>query len=98
MMHLICENSNQIHAVLYLPDEEQLIVQFKSGSSFYVYKGVTLDIFEEFKVAESHGSYLARNIKGRYIFEKGLSVSQHNEWKKVFWTKTEQSIVVEEEK
>lgn len=43
-----------------------LLVELKSGDD-YLYTGVPLSVWNEFKEADSYGSYYSRNIKGRYI-------------------------------
>lgn len=50
-------------------EKPNLLVGFTSEAS-YLYKDVPLDVFEEFKKAESKGKYFAANIKGKYEFER----------------------------
>ena len=58
-------NSSNIEHVAYSPQDRELHVTFKSGGT-WVYSGVDRDIYDGMKEAESAGSYLHRNIKGRF--------------------------------
>jgi len=48
----------------------ELHVKFKNGETVYVYLGVPSSLFEELKHAVSVGSFLNREIKNIYPFEK----------------------------
>lgn len=58
-------NSSNIEHVAHDPATKELHVTFKSGGT-WVYSGVHPDVFEGMKNAESPGTFLHRNIKGRY--------------------------------
>ena len=62
-------NSSNISAVGYDADNEAVYVQFLNGS-VYVYKGVPQHEFENLKTAPSVGSYLNRNYKNVYPYER----------------------------
>ncbi len=50
-------------------DNETLYIKYLNGS-LYIYKGVPLIEFEQLKVAPSIGSYLHRNIRNMYPYER----------------------------
>lgn len=62
-------SSSNIEAIGYHKDSQTLRVWFLNGS-IYDYSGVGLIEFEALRNAPSIGSYLARNIKGAYPYEK----------------------------
>lgn len=62
-------SSSNVEAVGYDEDTQTLRVWFLNGS-VYDYSGVGIMEFEALKDAPSVGSYLARNIKGQYPYEK----------------------------
>jgi KTSC domain len=62
-------NSSNIAAVGYDVDTQVVYVQFLSGS-VYIYKGVQEHEFENLRTAASVGSYLNRNFKNVYPYEK----------------------------
>ena len=47
-----------------------LTVKFVNGDEIYEYKNVPKSVYDELMAAESKGSYFAKNIKGKYEFEK----------------------------
>ncbi|WP_026896728.1 KTSC domain-containing protein [Daejeonella oryzae] len=61
--------SSVISKFSYDQDSKSLIVTYVSGL-VYRYKAVPLDIFNDFKSAESKGRYLNFHIKGKFSYEK----------------------------
>lgn len=61
--------SSNIEAVGYNEDSETLRIWFLNGS-VYDYFGIKRAEFEALRDAPSVGSYLNRNIKGQYSYEK----------------------------
>lgn len=59
--------SSHIAAIGYDPDSEALEIEFNSGA-VYSYSGVPLGEYEGFMNADSKGTYLRANIKGRYPY------------------------------
>lgn len=68
-MEMIPVQSSNLSAIGYDPETETLQVDFLNGSS-YEYKNVPLVVYQGLMEAPSHGSYLNREIKGRYPYEK----------------------------
>jgi len=66
-MHQV--SSSTVEAVGYDYDNEIVYVRFLNGS-VYIYKGVSEFEFENLKTAPSVGSYLNRNFKNFYPFER----------------------------
>lgn len=62
-------SSSNVEAIGYDEDSETLRVWFLNGTA-YDYSGVGQMEYEALKDAPSIGSYLARNIKGQYPYEK----------------------------
>ena len=62
-------SSSNISAVGYNADNQMVYVQFLNGS-LYVYKGVNEYEFENLKTASSVGTYLNRNYKNVYSYER----------------------------
>ena len=62
-------DSSNIEAIGYDAELRELHVQFLSGAT-YVYSDVEDGVFEDLLQAPSKGSYLNRNIKGRYPYQK----------------------------
>lgn len=62
-------SSSNLEAIGYDEDTETLRVWFLNGTA-YDYSGVGLMEYEALRDAPSVGSYLARNIKGQYPYEK----------------------------
>jgi len=61
--------SSNIESVGYDEGEQEAYVKFLNGS-VYVYRGVPLHEFEGLKDAPSVGSYLHRNFKNVYAYER----------------------------
>ena len=68
-INMIPVESSNVESVGYDSDEQILYVRFLSGST-YIYKGVNSYEFEGLLTAPSVGSYLHRNIKNNYPYER----------------------------
>lgn len=62
-------NSSNILSVGYDDENDSVHVLFSNGST-YIYKGVPIHEFENLKYAPSVGSYLNRNYKNVYPYER----------------------------
>jgi len=62
-------SSSNIAAVGYDSENQTVYVQFLSGAT-YAYKGVQEHEFENLRTASSVGSYLNRNYKNVYPYER----------------------------
>lgn len=62
-------SSSNIAAVGYDAESQSVYVQFLNGST-YTYKGVPEHEFENLRTASSIGSYLNRNYKNVYPYER----------------------------
>lgn len=62
-------SSSNINAVDYDSANQTVFVQFLNGS-IYAYKGVPEHEFENLRTASSVGSYLNRNYKNVYPYER----------------------------
>jgi hypothetical protein len=61
--------SSVVSAMQYDALTSTLRIIFVSGS-IYEYKGVPESVYEDMKAADSKGTYLNRQIKGKYLFKK----------------------------
>lgn len=61
--------SSNLEQIGYDSDKSELHVIFKDGS-LYVYSDVPVQIYEALLVAPSKGSYLNREVKGVYNYDK----------------------------
>jgi hypothetical protein len=66
---MIPVSSSNIESIGYDEQNEQVYVRFLNGT-LYVYKGVPLHEFENLRGAPSLGSYLHRNYKNVYPYER----------------------------
>lgn len=66
---MIPVSSSNIESIGYDEQNEQVYVRFLNGS-LYVYKGVPSHEFENLLNAPSLGSYLHRNYKNVYPYER----------------------------
>lgn len=66
---MIAVQSSNIESVGYDENDEEVYVKFLNGS-VYVYRGVPLHDFEGLRDAPSVGSYLHRNFKNVYAYER----------------------------
>ena len=62
-------SSSNIDSIGYNEDNQEVYVRFLNNS-LYVYKGVPLHEFENLRDAPSLGSYLHRNFKNVYPYER----------------------------
>jgi len=62
-------SSSNIEAIGYDAENETVYVRFLNGST-YAYKGVPEHEFENLRTAPSVGSYLNRNYKNVYPYER----------------------------
>lgn len=69
MPEMIPVSSSNLLGIGYDLENKEVYVWFINGS-VYVYRGVEEYVFEEFRTAPSHGSYLHRNFKNNYSYER----------------------------
>mgnify|MGYP003633840729 CR=1 FL=1 len=69
MPEMINVSSSNIESIGYEEQSELVYVRFLNGS-LYIYKGVPLHEFENLRDASSLGSYLHRNYKNVYPYER----------------------------
>jgi hypothetical protein len=62
-------SSSNVSEVGYDTQNEIVLVRFLNNT-LYAYKGVSETIFEELKIAASIGSYLNKNFKNVYPYER----------------------------
>ena len=68
-VEMIQVSSSNVDKIGYDEEQQLLYVRFLSGG-LYLYKGVGVMEFEALRDAPSVGSYLNRNIKGAYPYER----------------------------
>lgn len=66
---MITVNSSNIESIGYDDENQQVYVRFLNGST-YAYKGVPMHEFENLRDSASLGSYLHRNFKNVYPYER----------------------------
>jgi len=66
---MIPVSSSNIESIGYDDANQEVYVRFLNNTT-YKYKGVTLYEFENFRDAPSQGSYLHRNFKNVYPYER----------------------------
>jgi hypothetical protein len=66
---MIAVSSSNVESIGYDENIESLYVKFINGS-IYEYKNVPKMVFEQLLFAPSIGSYMHRNIKGSFAYEK----------------------------
>lgn len=64
----ISVKSSNLSAILYRPDDEELLIRFKSGLE-YSYEGVPPEVAQQLLDADSKGIYHARRIKHSYPYK-----------------------------
>ena len=69
MADMLPVSSSNIAAIGYDAENQTVYVQFLNGST-YAYKGVPVHEFENLRTAPSVGSYLNRNYKNVYPYER----------------------------
>lgn len=62
-------SSSNVESIGYDPEDQVVYVRFLN-QSVYIYKGVPENVFEDLKNADSVGSYLHRNYKNVYPYER----------------------------
>jgi len=62
-------SSSNVDAIGYDETNQTLYIRFLNNT-LYIYKGVPVDEFEGLRNAPSIGSYLHRNIKNLYPYER----------------------------
>jgi hypothetical protein len=62
-------SSSNVESIGYSESTESLFVKFLNGS-IYEYKNVPKMEYEQLMAAPSIGSYMHRNIKGSYTYER----------------------------
>lgn len=62
-------SSSNITSIGYDEDSETLEIEFHNGG-VYQYFDVPKGVYDELMAADSHGSYLAKSIKGIYRYSK----------------------------
>jgi hypothetical protein len=67
-MHFV--DSKNVEAIGYDADSAELHVRFLKSGDTYVYYSVDEWVFQEFMQADSKGTYLNTDIKGRYQYAK----------------------------
>lgn len=70
MPEMIFVDSSNVEAIGYDSAARQLHVRFVKSGETYVYYEVEDWVFEEFKRADSKGTFLNTNVKGRYNYAK----------------------------
>ena len=70
MPEMIFVDSSYVEAKGYDSAVRELHVRFSKSGETYVYYEVEEWVFEDFKRADSKGTFLNTNIKGRYNFGK----------------------------
>ena len=63
-------DSSSIEAIGYDPDTQSLYVRFVESGETYVYSPVEGWVFTDFRNAPSKGSFVNRELKGRYDYRK----------------------------
>jgi len=61
--------STNVEAIGYDAETQELHVQFTSGHT-YIYSPVEEWVFEELRAAPSKGSFINRELKGRYEYRQ----------------------------
>jgi hypothetical protein len=62
--------SSHVSHVEYHPDKKQMSVTFKNGDTYH-YSGVSLEDYNLFKNAKSHGKHINSHIKDKFLYTKG---------------------------
>ncbi|MBR9860960.1 KTSC domain-containing protein [bacterium] len=66
-MERIAVDSSNISSIGYDEESTTLEIEFHNGA-VYQYFDVPFSIYDDLMGADSHGKYLAQNIKGKYRF------------------------------
>jgi hypothetical protein len=62
-------SSSNLNRAIYNLDENHLSIEFNNGS-IYEYESVPLEVFENFKKAESQGKFFNTNISKIYKYKR----------------------------
>tara|TARA_R110002012_G_scaffold257529_3_gene437773 strand:+ start:700 stop:945 length:246 start_codon:yes stop_codon:yes gene_type:complete len=62
-------DSSNLKSSNYNTETSELVVEFKKGGK-YSYEKVPISIFTKMRMAESQGSYFAKNISKNYKYKK----------------------------
>ena len=68
-VEMIAVSSSNVEAIGYDEDSQTLYVRFLNNT-LYIYKGVPIGEFDGLRNAPSIGSYLHRNIKNLFSYER----------------------------
>lgn len=68
-IEMVQVSSSNVESIGYDEQQQILYVRFLNGS-LYIYKGVSVYEFEGLRDAPSVGSYLHRNIRNFYAYER----------------------------
>lgn len=68
-VEMIPVSSSNVESIGYDEQQQMLYVRFLNGA-LYIYKGVNVYEFEGLRDAPSIGSYLHRNIRNVYAYER----------------------------
>lgn len=72
-------DSSQVNRTKYLPGQEILEVEFKSNSKVYHYFNVPFELWVKACAAESIGSFINKEIKGKYEFQLQIQSQATNQ-------------------
>jgi len=70
MPEMIFVDSSNVEAIGYDSATRELHVRFVKSGETYVYYEVEEWVFEDFKIADSKGTFDNTNLKGRYNYGK----------------------------
>jgi len=70
MPEMIFVDSSNVEAIGYDSATRELHVRFVKSGETYVYYEVEEWVFEDFKIADSKGTFVNTNLKGRYNYGK----------------------------
>lgn len=62
-------SSSNVASIGYNPEDKVLVVEYHSGG-VYNYYDVEQHVYESLMLASSKGGFIARNIKGRYSYDR----------------------------
>jgi KTSC domain len=62
--------SSNVMAVGYDVEQKELHVQFKGSTTVYIYESVESLVHQSLMASDSKGTFIARELKGKYKFKK----------------------------
>jgi len=74
----IASESGIIEEIGYDISQKALLIQYK-GKNKYVYKDVPVDTFNQMTFSKSVGSYVSKNVKGKYEYIKLVDTKGNND-------------------